>query len=131
MYVYIIRVYRMYMYLYIIYSYIRVPRVVARVCMCVCHTYVINRRVCPPAQSGLCVLTCCLWKGEKTRKSVESDERKHRGEERPEKGSVVVELLSNCRHRRRHSDFSDFRKKMRIEREARRARCSGTASLRT
>jgi len=34
----IIRVYRMYMYLYIIYSYVRVPRVAARVC----HTYVIS-----------------------------------------------------------------------------------------
>jgi len=42
MYVYI-RVYRMYMYLYIIYSYVRVPRVAARVC----HTYVINRESLP------------------------------------------------------------------------------------
>lgn len=55
MYVYI-RVYRMYMYLYIIYSYIRVPRV-----CCSCMSYVCNiGSVCPLAQSGLCVLTCCL-----------------------------------------------------------------------
>lgn len=120
MYVYIIRVYRMYMYLYIIYSYIRVPRVVARVC----RTYVISG-VCPLAQSGLCVLTCCLWKGEKTRNSAESDERKHHGDatKRDRKKSpsssccqVVVVVVAR------------FRKKTRIGKEARRARCSGTAS---
>lgn len=65
----------MYMYLYIIYSYIRVPRMLLLVCVVrICYI----GRVCPLAQSGLCVLTCCLWKGEKTRsESAESDERKH------------------------------------------------------
>lgn len=128
MYVYIIRVYRMYMYLYIIYSYIRVPRVVARVCVCVCVSYVCNKQESLPARAKWIVCIDLLplerRKDAKLRRGRRAEAP--RGEERPEKDSVV-ELLSNCR-RRCHSDF---RKKMRIEREARRARCSGTASLRT
>jgi len=48
--------------IHFIYNYVRVPRIVARVC----RTYVISGRVYPLAQSELCrILTCCLWKGEK------------------------------------------------------------------
>lgn len=46
-------------------------------CVCVVRTYVISGESVRSRKSGLCVLTCCLWKGEKTRNSVESEKRKH------------------------------------------------------
>ena len=59
-------------------------------------SYVCNiGRVYPLAQSELCILTCCLWKGEKTRGSAKNDEQKHqrRCDEERLKGSVVRSVM--------------------------------------